>query len=281
MLRLSVAAARLRRLLADIDSSDRRRHVLAVGGAGDLAPLLRQQFLRGRADTEAVRVGGPDGADAYVHVQAGEPGAEDVAVLRRARRGRVPAIAVAVGLPDRAASIPYVLATDVVWIDAGEEFPLDAIAVAVAARLGEDAAPLAAHVPLLRGPVCDRLVESLARRNALLGAAVWVRGTDLPVLVLNELRLVLRLAQANGVDGIRDLVPELTATLGAGLGLRALARELVDRFPETAWPLRVAIAYAGTRTIGEAARARFRPRASEAPASPATRLRAAAARVAP
>jgi hypothetical protein len=260
MLRLSVSATRLRRLLADIDSSDRRRHVLAVGGASDLARLLRQQFLRGRADPEAVRVGGPDGADAYVHVLTGEASDEEVGVLRRARRGRVPAIAVAVGLPDRAVSIPYVLATDVVWIEAGEDFPLHEIASALAARLGEDAAPLAANVPLLRGPVCERLVETLARRNALLGAAVWVSGADLPVLVLNELRLVLRLAQANGADGIRDLVPELTATLGAGLGLRTLARELVDRFPEAAWPLRTAVAYTGTRTIGSATRLHFRAR---------------------
>jgi hypothetical protein len=256
MLRLSISAARLRRLLADIDSSDRRRHVLAVGGANGLASLLRQQLLRGRADPEAVRVGGPAGADAYVHVLASEPSDEEVALLRRARRGRVPAIVVAVGL-DRAVSIPYVLATDVVWIGAGEDFPLDEIASAVAARLGEDAAPLAARVPLLRGPVCAALVESLARRNALLGAAVWVRGTDLPLLVLNELRLVLRLAQANGVDGLRDLMPELATTVGAGLGLRTLVRELVDRFPEAAWPLRIAVAYAGTRTIGEVARLRF------------------------
>lgn len=272
MLRLSVSAARLRRLLTEIDASDRRPHVLTIGGAGRLAPLLRQQFLRGRADTEAVRVGGPDGADAYVHVLTGEPSAEEVALLRPARRGRVPAIVVAVGLADRGFSIPYVLATDVVWIDAGEDFPLDEIATRIAARLGEDAAPLAGRVPLLRGPVCDRLVESLARRNGILGAAVWLRGTDLPVLVLNELRLVLRLAQAHGVDGIRDLLPELAATLGAGYGLRTLARELLDRLPGNAWALKPAIAYGGTRAVGEAARLRF---------SRATRPRAAVSRAVP
>jgi hypothetical protein len=273
MPRLSVSAVRLRRLLAEIEASDRRRHVLTFGGASDLAALLRQQFLRGRADRAAARVAGPEGADAYVHVLTGEPSEGDVAVLRRARRGRVPAIVVAVGLPDRDASIPYVLATDVVWLDAGEDFPLDEIAGAVAARLGEAAAPLAAHVPLLRGPVCDRLVESLARRNGILGAAVWVHGTDLPVLVLNELRLVLRLAQAHGRDGIRDLLPELAATLGAGYGLRSLARELIDRFPEAAWALKAAIAYGGTRTIGGAARLRF--------ALPSTQRPGATVRVAP
>ena len=48
----------------------------------------------------------------------------------------VPAIAVAVGVADDTA-IPYVLATDVVRVGAGQAFPLEAIARAIAARLGE------------------------------------------------------------------------------------------------------------------------------------------------
>lgn len=263
MLRLPISAAALGRLLREIESSGRCAHVLAVGGAADLAPVLRQQLLRGRADPAAVRLGAPAGADAYVHVLADEPSEEDVAVLRRALRGRVPTIAVTVGLADRAVSVPYVLATDVVRVRAGEDLPLDEIVSAVAGRLDEDAAPLAARVPLLRGPFCARLVESCARRNALLGAAVWRRGTDLPVLALNELRLVLRLAQAHGVNGIRKLVPELAATLTAALGFRALARGVPDRFPQTAWAVSAGIAYAGTRSIGEAARLRFEPAATQ------------------
>jgi uncharacterized protein (DUF697 family) len=41
--------------------------------------------------------------------------------------------------------------------------------------------------------------------------------------------------------------------LGGGLGLRALARELVDLVPGLGWALKGAIAYAGTRAVGEAA----------------------------
>ena len=96
---LPVSAGAIRKLLHEIESSGRGEHVLAVGGADELAPVLRRQFLRGRAPAGAVRLGGPEGADAYVHVLAGAPREEDVDVLRRAGRARVPVIVVAVFPP--------------------------------------------------------------------------------------------------------------------------------------------------------------------------------------
>ena len=273
-----------------VAASGEGEHVLAVGGASELAPVLRQQFFRGGADPAAVRLGDPEGADAYVHVLVatggevlGEPGrvssarpttlaADDEAVLRRARRARVPIVVVVAGSAGDDPMIPYVLATDIVR--AGQSFPLDAIARTIATRLGERAAPLAARVPLLRQPVCEQLVESLARRNGLLAAAAWAPGSDLPVLTLNELRLVLRLAQAYGEDSGTERLPELAAALGAGFGLRAVARRVLEEKPVAAWAVKSAIAYGGTLALGQAARQRFelapklRPRASTARAAP-------------
>jgi len=254
VVRSPISLAALRRLLLQIESSGRGEHVLAIGGASDLAPVLRQQFLRGGADPAAVRLGEPEGADVYVHVLAGEAGAADEAILRRSRRARVPVVAVVAGRTGNA-PVPYVLATDVV--PAGREFPLETIARTIAARLGEHGAPLAGRVPLLRTAVSEQLVASFALKNGLLGAAVWARGADLPVLALNELRLVLRVAQAYGEGDVRERLPELVATVGAGFGLRALARELLDRVTVANWALNGAIAYGGTRALGEAARQRF------------------------
>jgi uncharacterized protein (DUF697 family) len=270
--RLPFSLAALRRLMLQVAASGEGNHVLAVGGASDLAPVLRQQFFRGGADPSAVRLGDPEGADVYVHVLAGGATEDDVKLLRRASRAHVPIVAVVAGAPSGDVAIPYVLATDIV--PAGQSFPLDAIARTIAARLGERGAPLAARVPLIRKAVCEQLVESFARRNALLAAAVWVPGRDLPVLMLNELRLVLRLAQAHGEDSGRERLPELLATLGAGLGLRAVARDLLDRLPMAGWAVQAAVAYGGTLALGQAARGRFelvskpRPRASAARAAP-------------
>jgi uncharacterized protein (DUF697 family) len=241
--------------MMQVAASGEVEHVLAVGGAAELAPVLRQQFFRGGADPAAVRLGDPEGADVYVHVLASPPTEDDEAVLRRARRARVPIVAVVAGASGEDSVIPYVLATDVVR--AGESFPLEAIAHTIAARLGERGAPLAARVPLLREAVCEQLVESLARKNGLVAAAAWGSGSDLPVLTLNEFRLVLRLAQAYGEESGAERLPELLATLGAGLGLRAAARDVLQRVPVAAWAVNGAIAYGGTLALGRAARQRF------------------------
>jgi uncharacterized protein (DUF697 family) len=254
--RSPISLLALRRLVIQIESSGRGEHVLAIGGASDLAPALRQQFLRGGADPAAVRLGEPEGADVYVHLLLGDAGDADEAVLRRSRRARVPVVAVVAGRTGNA-PIPYVLATDVVPVTAGRGFPLETIARTIAARLGEQGAPLAARVPLLRPAVSEQLVESFARRNGLVGAALWIRRADLPVLALNEIRLVLRLAQTYGAESWPERLPEVVATLGAGFGLRALTRELPDRVTVANWAVKGAIAYGGTRALGEAARKRF------------------------
>jgi len=271
-MRLPVSAGPIWKLLQALESPAAGRHFLAVGGTSERAPILRQQLLRGRAEPGAVRFGDPEGAAAYVHVLAAEPDDEDVAVLRRARRAHVPVIAVAAGAKN-AYSVPYVLATNVVWIVPGENAPPATVAGAIAASLDEAGAPLAARVPLLREPFCEQLLASFARRNGVLAAMGWRRGADLPILLLNELRLVLRLAQAHGADSSQQRLPEITATLGAGFGLRALARQLLDLAPGAGWLLRGSVAYGGTRALGGAARLRFElastpPRAATSPAAP-------------
>ena len=78
------------------------------------------------------------------------------------------------------------------------------------------------------------------------------------MLTLNQARLVLRIALAYGQEIDRSRLPELLAVVGTGFGLRALARELLDFVPVAGWAAKGAIAYAGTKALGEAARRYFR-----------------------
>jgi uncharacterized protein (DUF697 family) len=81
------------------------------------------------------------------------------------------------------------------------------------------------------------------------------------VLTINQIRLVLRIAIAYGqtVDASRAL--ELLGVVGAGFGFRAVAREAVGAVPVFGWALKAAIAYIGTKAVGEAARRYFEARA--------------------
>jgi uncharacterized protein (DUF697 family) len=91
---------------------------------------------------------------------------------------------------------------------------------------------------------------------------VFVPGADLPVLALNQVRMLLRIEQAYGLEvDLRERAPELLATVGAGLGLRAVARQLLGVVPVAGWAVKGAVAYAGTRALGEAAVRRLEVRA--------------------
>jgi uncharacterized protein (DUF697 family) len=268
---LPVSLGALRGVAKEIQVSAREGKPLAVGGPRELAAVLRRELGRNAKPGGVRQSDDPSGAAVYVHV-LGNSIEEDEQALKRARRARVPIVAVAAGQVPADAAIPFVLATDVVRVGAGEGFPVAAIARVVATRLGEDGAPLAARVPVLRGAVCDVLVTSFARRCGVLAAAVFVPGADLPALSLQQVRMVLRLEQAYGLDADpRARAPELLATVAAGLGLRAAARRLLSVVPVAGWAVKGAVAYAGTRSLGEAAVKRLEigagaPGGDEAPA---------------
>jgi len=241
-----VAIGAVRKLFKDLQDSSRNAKPLAVGGASELAGVLAKELGRG-GEASAVRVGGPEGAAVYVHLAGG---GDDEAVLTRARRARVPIVAVASGDEPLA----YVLETDVVRVKGGERLPVEEIAEVIASRLDEAGAPLAAKLPALRGAVCERIVASFARKNGVVGVAVFVPGADLPVLALNQVRMLLLLDQAYGLElDPRRRLPEVLATVGAGFGLRSVARELLDLVPVAGWAVKGGVAYGGTRALGKAA----------------------------
>ena len=223
--------------------------------SGTLAAQLEKELARGGAPG-AVRSGGQvEDAAVLVRVLGGAPTEEDERELREAKRANVLVVAVQTGT--EAFDVPYVLATDVVMCPPGAGFPVEEIAAAVAARLGESGTSPAARLPVLREPVCEALIERFSRQNGIIGAAFFVPGADFAVLTLNQIRLVLRLAAAHGIEVDQSRVPEVLATVGAAFGFRALARQLLGAVPVAGWLVKGGVAYAGTRALGEAAHRYF------------------------
>jgi uncharacterized protein (DUF697 family) len=215
---------------------------LSVAGARELVPILAREL---RADGEASAVVENVLENVSVLVWVGTPDAER---LHRADQAGVPIVAVT-----DADVVPYVLATSIVHVPPGQGFPIDEIVRAIADKLGEDGTALAARLPVVRAAVCNHLIAAFSKRNAMIAAAVFIPGVDMPLLTLNQARLVLRIALAYGqtVDNQRAL--ELLGVVGAGFGLRAVARELLDFVPVAGWAVKAAVAYGGTKAVGEAA----------------------------
>jgi uncharacterized protein (DUF697 family) len=229
-------------LLREVRRGAGDQRPLAVSGARELVPILARE-LRASGDPSAVVEDRVEGAALLVWV-----GPPDKTALRAARSAGVPIVAVS---DER--RVPYVLAEDVVRVPPGQGFPVEAIARVVAHRLGENGTALAAKLPVLRPAVCDELIRSFSKKNGIISAAVFIPGVDMPMLTINQVRLVLRLAIAHGQEVDRERALELLPVVGAGFGLRALARQLLDFVPLAGWAVKGAIAYTGTRAIGTAA----------------------------
>ena len=246
-MKLPLKAGPLFALLKEV----RETHDLPIMVGGTLAEQLARELTAG-GDPSAVLLGDdPHGVEAFVYVIGDSVTAEDERVLKRARRNKVPTLVVAAGrkAPWR---VPFVLATDVIRVEPGHGFSVDDVARALVGKLGEEATSVARRLPVLRPAASAALIERFSRRNGLIGAAVFVPGVDFPILTLNQVRLVLRLSAMHGLEIDNRRAPELLATVGAGLGFRTAARELLNLIPFLGWAIKGGIAYGGTRAIGEA-----------------------------
>lgn len=235
---------------------------LVVAGHAGLAAMLRRELVRD-GDERAVRENGPvHGSAALVYVLAAEAGDMDVSDLREAERAGVPSVAVIVEVDDHViASPPYVLAGHVVRVSSGAGFPVDEIARVLARAIGGGGSALAGRLPALRSAVVEELIRRHSRQNALLGTVTGRSRAAMPLLTLDQVRLVLRIAAAYGFEIDRDRVPEVLAVVVGGFGLRGAARAAIRLVPFFGWAVRGGVAYGGTRAIGEAAGRYYEARA--------------------
>jgi uncharacterized protein (DUF697 family) len=248
-------------LLKEIRTAVEDFRPLLVAGAPEPAAKIAAAVAEG-GDEQGVRnLSGRtptaydlEGAEVLVYVIEGvEATPEDERTLRLADRHDVEVVCVLFSAVAEPPDIPYVLPTDVILVRPGQELPLDGIAGRVADRWGDTSYVVAAKLPTLRNAVCQQIVNKFARQNGILGAAIFIPGADFPVLTLNQIRMVLRLAAAHGEEIDAKRAVELLGVVGAGLGFRALARQALAVVPGPGWVIKGGVGYAGTLALGEAA----------------------------
>ncbi len=139
------------------------------------------------------------------------------------------------------------------------------LAEAIVDANGERFVSLARRYPRLRKVAAHRVIEETSRQNGVVGVAFFVPGTDMPVMTLNQIKMVLSLAVMHGEELSRDRAVEILGVVGAGLGLRTVAREALGFIPGPGWALKGALGYSGTRAVGEAALRYFREDGDRSP----------------
>lgn len=248
---IKTAAEELSPLVVAGASGPAREIVSALGEGGEPGAL---RDLSGREVTKYDL----EGAALLLYVVEGDtPGPEDESVLRLADRNDVEVVCVLAGATSRPLDVPYVPATSIVVIPPGKPVPIGQLGELVASLTEENGYGLAARLPVIREAVVEAIVRRFSRQNGILGVAIFVPGADFPVLTLNQLRMIFRIAAAHGEEIDRERIPEILAVVGAGLGFRTVAREALGFLPGLGWAVKGGVAYAGTKALGKAATAYF------------------------
>lgn len=142
---------------------------------------------------------------------------------------------------------------DIVDVDFADERPLDGLARWIAVNAPAKRLSLVASFAFMRMPLSMELTERIALQNAGVGLVVIVPGADMPVITLNQAKLVLQIAGVYGQPIDQGRILEIGAVVAGAFGFRALARELSGAVPALGWGIKGAVAYTGTLAMGKAA----------------------------
>ncbi len=149
-----------------------------------------------------------------------------------------------------------------------DERAVASLRTAITNRLPDLAPSFGRHCPAFRAPATKAVIDETARANAQFAlvsnipAVIPVFGAlasasaDFLVLTKNQLMLLFKIAAIHGRD-LHDqwgIMREMVPVVGAGLLWRTVAREAASFIPLAAGTIpKVAIAYAGTLSVGRAA----------------------------
>lgn len=105
----------------------------------------------------------------------------------------------------------------------------------------------------VRRPLSLDAVKSTSIQNGGVGLVVIIPGADMPVMTMNQAKMILQIAAAYGQPLTSERVKELAAVVGGGFALRSVARQVVGVVPALGWAVKAAIGYTGTLAMGHAA----------------------------
>ncbi|MEB3221839.1 MAG: DUF697 domain-containing protein [Candidatus Sericytochromatia bacterium] len=241
---------------------------------------LRLMFLAGSAYPETLNIlelGPTHPPEADLHLVMVEasygPSGQDLGALKRLPPGSLLLLLV---MPDErlqdarrreVAATAGVRADRVVVAGSVSELrPL--LARRLTALFKDHAVSLARQFPFVREEAVSQEIAATSQQNAMVGV-IPVPGADLPVMTLNQIKMVMRLATIHDQPLSYERLREVLAVVGGGFALRTVARQVAKLIPGPGWLVAGGLGYAGTLAMGKAAAEYFRRSAKGAPGSPA------------
>lgn len=140
--------------------------------------------------------------------------------------------------------------------------PIDAAAAAaldrrmgewVVAACREKRLALALSFPFVRRPLSLEAVSATSFQNAGIGLVLFIPGADMPLMTLNQAKMLLQIAAAYGEPMSVARVKELAAIVGGAFACRSVARQVAGAVPAIGCAVKAGVGYAGTKAMGLAA----------------------------
>ncbi|WP_300629222.1 YcjF family protein [uncultured Adlercreutzia sp.] len=107
--------------------------------------------------------------------------------------------------------------------------------------------------PFVRRPLSLDAVRATSLQNAGIGVVVFIPGADMPIMTLNQAKMLLQIAAAYGQPLSAERIKELIAVVGGAFLFRNIARSVAGVVPVLGWAVKGAVGFAGTEAMGRAA----------------------------
>ncbi|MBK5211790.1 MAG: hypothetical protein JJE36_05725 [Coriobacteriia bacterium] len=109
---------------------------------------------------------------------------------------------------------------------------------------------LAVNFPFMRESVATEFIKATALQNAIVGGLLFIPGADLPVMTLNQIKMMFQVAAVYGEPISIERAKEVAAIVAGGFTMRTVAREFVGVIPFLGWAIKAAIGYGATYGMG-------------------------------
>ena len=121
-----------------------------------------------------------------------------------------------------------------------------------AANLSDHRMALASDFTFMRPSLADTMIANTAKQNAIIAAVFFLPGADMPVMLINQIKMAMQLAFIYGEELTVKRIAEVFAVVGMAYLSRAISRSAGGDLPKyLKLPVNVAVAYATTLGIGK------------------------------
>ncbi len=106
--------------------------------------------------------------------------------------------------------------------------------------------------PFVRRPLADDSITATSLQNAAVGFVPFIPGADMPIMTLNQIKMVLQIATAYGQPLDTDRIKEIVVVLGGAFVSRNIVRSATKVIPVAGWLFSGAMGLGATEAMGRA-----------------------------